>query len=307
MGALLRVVLAFGVAGCHCRPDPSVPDTDVDDTARPASTAETAAPPRCELEESESNNTAETADGLPLEAEACGGFQAPNDPDLWTFEVVDSTWLGVWLDARENGSLANPGLFLLGPDNLVIARDNGDETADVQLRFPAAVGTYTLTVREEGFQGDDDGRWFYDLEATVQKAPREWTSVEAEPNGTPAQATPIGVGAVYGVIEDPDDQDVYALPIPFGRHTLRARIDAFAYGSPADTRLYLQDADGDSPGCGASNPNCRFERGQIGFETDPWLEYSSEGDEVLQLRVISDDGRGSAIHWYVLDVTLEVP
>lgn len=309
MWTLVRVLGLFGVAGCNCRPDPTVPSMPIDDTAPPpAATADTAPPPRCAIEESEVNNEAATADELPLDRRGCGLFQAPNDPDFWTFDVPESAWVGVWLDARENGSIADPGLFVVGPGGLVVARDDGDETADVRLLFPAPVGTYTLTVREEGFQGAEDGRYFYDLLATVQKAPLEWTGLEVEPNDAVAQATPAGPGDVLlGALADPDDDDVFRVAIPVGRHELTARIDAFTLGSPADLMMNLVDAGGSSPGCGASNPSCEFRRGEVGFERDPWLQYTSEGDEVLYVRVRSEDGFGSPIHWYALSVALVAP
>lgn len=293
-------------AGCHCRPDPSVPD-DSDpppDTGRTVPTADTAPEPACPTPESEPNNTAVDADVLTVDVDACGWFQAPNDPDFWAFDVVTEDWLGVWADARENGSLANPGVFLQGP-GFVVQRDDGDETADARLLFPAPTGSYTITLREQGFQGEDDGRWFYDLQATVQKAPRLWTTVELEPNDARTDGTPLAHGdAAFGVIADPDDEDWYAVTVPTGRHTVTAWIDAFAMGSPTNARLYLRDADGVSPGCGSTNAGCQFDRGPIGFETDPWLEHTSEGDEVLYVRVVPEDDRGSPIHWYVIELSV---
>lgn len=309
MWVLLRIGVSLGVVGCHCRPDPSPPPSETDEPRETGgSTGDTAPPPRCDWPELEPNNTAASATPLAVDVGACGAFQNPNDPDFWEFELPVTTWLGVWLDARENGSFANPALILAGPDGLVVRREDGDETADARLLFPAPAGSYTITALEQAFQGDANGRWFYDVMATVQKAPRTWTTAEVEPNGGRPSATALGDGdAAWGVLSTGDDQDWFAIAVPEGRHALTAHVDAFGLGSPADTVLTLQRADGSSPGCGPSNAQCRFPRGEIGFERDPWLRYTSEGDETLYVRVQSEDELGSIAHWYVLEISLEAP
>ncbi|MEZ4318081.1 MAG: hypothetical protein R3F61_11275 [Myxococcota bacterium] len=299
--------LALLCAGCHCRPDPSVPDTDADDTSRPRDTApeDTGPEPPCALPESEPNNSGPEADLLPLEIEACGQFRAPGDSDFWSVELTEESWLGIRVDARENGSFANPAVVLSATDGLAVLRSDGSETADVHLLFPTVARDFTLLVLEENQQGDVGQRYFYDVIATVQKAPREWTRVELEPNDARADAVPVLDGdAVFGVIEDNDDGDYYRIDVPVGRHTLRVSVDAFDMGSPADTVLYLQNAAGMSPICPTS-AGCVFARGEVGFERDPSFEFTSEGDETLYVRVLPETGLGSPVHWYVLDVALE--
>ncbi|MCB9675097.1 MAG: hypothetical protein H6737_08265 [Alphaproteobacteria bacterium] len=308
----LAIFVALGalVAGCHCRPDPSNPDsdTDPDDTSRPVDTAplDTGPEPACAFPEIEPNNSNVEANVLPLEAKACGDFRAPGDSDFWSFAVDEPTWLGIRIDARENGSFANPAAVLSASDGLAVLRADGSDTADVHLLFPTDARDFTLLVLEQNQQGDTGRRYFYDLIATVQKAPREWTRTEVEPNDLRADAMVVFDGdQVFGLIEDSDDGDYYRIDVPVGRHTLVASISAFDLGSPADTIVYLQNAAGLSPDCGAGNSNCAFPRGQVGFELDPWLEFTSEGDETLYLRVRPEDAYGSPVHWYVLDVTLE--
>jgi hypothetical protein len=308
----VALVGACGVvlAGCQCRPDPSVP-TPADTSEPPTDTArtDTAPPPPCAWPESEPNNSDAEADLLPLEAFACGTFGAPADSDFWSFPVTEDTWLGVRVDAAENGSFANPAVVLSGDDGLAILRNDGSETADVHLLFPTAPRNYTLLVLEESGQGDSNDRWFYDVMATVQKAPIDWTRSEVEPNDTVADvelANPALSGdLVFGVLDDGDDRDLLRIDVPVGRHEITVAAKGFDLGSPADTELLLLDSAGDSPGCGPGNGGCVFRRGAIGFERDPVLTYSSDGAETLYVRVQSEDDRGSAVHWYVLDVRIE--
>ncbi len=298
------------VAGCQCRPEPSVP-TPADTSEPQPDTAgmDTAPPPPCDWPESEPNNSDEQADMLPLEAQACGVFGAPADSDFWSFPVTEETWLGIRVDAAENGSFANPSVLLSGDDGLAVLRDDGSETADIHLLFPTDPRVYTLIVLEQSGQGDDNDRWFYDLIATVQKAPIEWTESEVEPNDAIADvelSNPVLSGdVVFGVLEDNDDRDLFRIDVPPGRHELTVSVLGFDLGSPADTELLLKDATGASPGCGPDNDACVFERGVQGFERDPVLTFSSDGDESLYVRVQAEDGRGSAVHWYALDVLLE--
>ncbi|MCB9668817.1 MAG: hypothetical protein H6736_06160 [Alphaproteobacteria bacterium] len=289
------------LVGCQCRPDPSVPTPPEPTETPPEPTGDTAPPPPCDVPESEPNNALDDADALPLEADACGEFQVANDGDRWWFELARDEWVSVRLDARENGSLANPMLVLAGP-GVVAQRVDGDETADAELHVPLTPGVYDLQVRDQDGSGDGDGRWFYDLQASVQKAPTDWDALEVEPNGSVATASPLPLGtSAFGLLDTPGDADVFAVPVPTGRHTVALWVEAFALGSPADTVLHLLDADGASPGCGADNPDCAYPRGEIGFESDPWLLRTSEGDETLWVRVRNEaPTQGSPAHWYVV-------
>lgn len=311
IGAILMLGLCgAGVAGCQCRPDASVP-TPEDTSEPPVDTArtDTAPPPPCAWPESEPNNSDAEADLLPLEAAACGTFGAPADSDFWSFTVSEETWLGIRIDAAENGSFANPSVVLSADDGLAILRTDGSETADVHLLFPTDPRVFTLLVLEQSGQGDSNDRWFYDAIATIQKAPLEWSEVEVEPNDTLADVeldNPVVSGAVvFGILEDADDRDLFRVDIPTGRHELTVTAQGFDLGSPADTELRLLDATGASPGCGPDNAGCVFERGVVGFERDPVLTYSSEGDESLFVRVQPEDDRGSAVHWYAIEVQIE--
>jgi len=295
------------VVGCQCRPEPSNPDTDrPQDTALPTETGrlDTGPEPPCDVPEVEPNNSAEQATPLPLEAKACGEFQAPADSDQWAVSVTEEVWLGIAIDARESGSFANPAVVLSSPDGLAVLRSDGAETADVDLLFPTTPRELNVLVLEENQQGSPDGQYFYSILASVQKAPRTWTVVEFEPNDTRDQATVVFDGdEVFARISDADDGDYYRVDVPVGRHTLVVAVHGFELGSPADTVLYLQDDTGTAPDC-IGNPSCRFPRGQIGFERDPWLEYTSEGDETLYIRVLPEDGRGSDVHWYGFELSL---
>lgn len=286
--------------GCQCQPAPAPPTVPEDPTPPVDPTADTAPPPPCDVPECEPNNALADAGPLPLEANACGAFQADLDGDRWYFTLDRPEWISLDLDARENGSLANPQLFVSGP-GVVFDRLDGDETADAHLHVPLAAGTYDVLVRDQDGSGGDDGRWFYDLQVSVQKEPAEWTHTEHEPNQRVADANPLALGdAVFGRMEG--DDDLYRIDLPAGRSTLELEVVAFAAGSPADTELLLEDEAG-QPRC---PDGCRFERGRIGFEADPFASVRSEGDESIYVRVrLEGVALPSSAHWYVLSANLQ--
>ena len=305
---VLAVITISGMsAGCQCNPpgppantdkwEPPPPDTDVP--------VDTAPPPRCSLEETEPNALESDADDLPLEVDACGWFQAPYDSDRWQFEVPVATWVGVTVTARENGSIADPDVVIY-QQNYSVDRIAGDDTADVHLLMPMEAGPYSMVVTEHSQTGEDNGRFFYDIDASVQKAPRSWSLSEEEPNNTVETALVAQDGdSVFGVIGVQGDIDLLEIQIPEGRHTLTVSVDAFSLGSPADLMLNLIDAAGDSPNC-PGFPDCFFFRDEVGGGSDPWLQYNSEGGETLFVKVRPEvPTKFSSSHWYVVDVQLE--
>lgn len=303
MRSFLAPALGTLLAGCQCRVDPSVPTPSASPTPTARPTADTGPLPACAVEESEPNNALDDADRVPLEADACGSFQERDDGDRWRFELPRDEWVSVTVRAREDGSLANPQLFLVGDDR-VLERVDGDDSADPFVHVPLTAGTYDLQLRDQNGGGDADGRWFYDLQVSVQKAPTDWDAVEVEPNADALDATPVSVGtAVFGILDPPGDTDLYAVPLVPGRQALTLSVEAFGLGSPADTRLVLERGDGSPPDCGAAFPDCSFSRGEIGYESDPWVSWTTESEGTLYVRVRAESGlQGSPAHWYVLRV-----
>lgn len=301
------MVLALLTLGCSCG-QPALPqDTDPATlpTRPPPPTEDTGDDPQCAFEEEEPNNSAEMANDLPLEAQACGQFNTiAGDSDNWSFEVTHATWIGIDVEAQRRGSLANPAVAVVGAGT-AFNRTDDEDSGDVGMLVPLTPSTYTLQVFEQNFSGADDGRWFYDLQVSEQKAPRSWNGVIDEPADGPTDARVVQNGDVlYGVIDDTTDEDWLRIDIPPGRHVLTVSTEAYASGSPLDALIELEDDTGEPPAC-PSTPSCRFERGITGFENDPFARYTSEGDETIYIRFRDESSGGSPFHWYILDVSLE--
>lgn len=301
------LLVSLLTVGCQCgRPAlPAETDNPTPPTRPPPPTLDTAPEPPCDWVEEEPNNNAEQANELPLEAKACGEFaNAAGDADNWVFEVGTSTWIGIDVEAEQLGSLGNPAAAIVGTHGS-FTREDDDEGADVALLVPLDAGTYNLTVFEQNFSGGGDGRYFYDLQVSEQKAPRAWTAVADEPNGDRVDALPVTDGeAVYGVIDSPTDEDWLRIEIPHGRTTLTVDAQAFGLGSPLDGVIELRTETG-TPTC-VDAADCRFERGETGSENDPWARYTSDGDETIYVRFRSEVANsGSPYHWYVLAISLE--
>lgn len=299
------LLVSLLTVGCQCGRPALPPDTDTPTppTRPPPPTLDTAPEPPCDWVEEEPNNTPEQANTLPLEAKACGQFGSPaGDSDNWAFETDTTTWIAIDVEAEQIGSFANPAVAITGPASF--SRQDGDEGGDVALLVPLDAGSWNLTVFEQNLSGGTDGRWFYDLQVSEQKAPRAWTQIADEPNDDRATALPVTDGdAVYGLITSATDEDWLRVDIPHGRTTLTVEAEAFALGSPLDGVIELRTETG-TPTC-VDASDCRFEDGVTGSERDPFARYTSDGDETIYVRFRSEISGSSPYHWYVLTIALE--
>lgn len=294
--------------GCQCgRPAlPTATDPPPIPTRPPPPPEDTGEEPQCAWVEEEPNDNSDQANTLPMEQQACGQFTgSAGDSDNWAFQVAIDAWVAIDVEAEQLGSLANPAAVVVAPGG-AFSRNNDDVGGDVSLLVPLVPGAYNLQIFEQNFSGADDGRWFYDVQVSEQKAPRGWTDVADEPNQDASTAMLVADGdAIYGTIEGPTDEDWFRIDIPAGRHNLTVSAEAFGSGSPLDSLFQLRNEAGVAPAC-PSNPDCRFDRGETGFEADPWGRYTSEGDETIYVRFRNELSGGSPFHWYVLDIQLEV-
>lgn len=294
-GALLLAV------GCNCRglpEDTSDTEEPVDETADTA--PDTGVEPRCGWPEVEPNNQLADANELPLETWACGRFDTVGDGDQWRATTTDDGWLNVRIRSQAIGSPADPMLIITAPGGSVLERVTDDQSRDVTLMFPAPAGVYAVLARDRNGQGGD--AYDYDLLASLGKAPLEWSLVEPlASNDARLDATPLPLGArLFGFIDAPLDNDWYRVDVPPGRRSLDVRIEAFAFGSPADTQFLVNNAAGNVlPNCSVNG--CLFRSGPTG-ERDPVATLISQGDESLYLRVSEQASRGGAAYWYVISV-----
>lgn len=316
------------LSACNCRPElPNPPDivatedtADGDDTGFDVPTEPDTAPePPCAVPEQEPNNTHDERTPLPMEEQGCGAFPAPNDLDIWEFEHTQEGWLGIEVDARSEGSLADVKLVLTSPGGVFAEREDDEESRDAHLLFPAPPDTYALLINEQNAAGDPT-RYFYDVMVSRQKEPVSWNRDEVEPNeaAVASEAMVLASGdRVLGHIGGGSDQDWFVISVPAGRHTLQMDIDAYSFGSAGDFTVWMYDRNGVplpvgcfEPGCPDTHPGCTLcgaRRGQAGWERDPWRRYESPGDEQVFIQVTEAKGRRGVAYWYLLSVDLEGP
>ena len=306
----LPLVCALGSAGCQCQPtlpstDTTVSPPDLDPTGSTGATADTAAPPRCSYPEVEPNDVAGDATPLGFEVRGCGTIASPLDQDVFSFEVLQATWLLVEV-AKDDGSTLDPALQLNGPD-VSVRKDDDVETTDASLVFPALPGPYTLAASSEDFTQAGE-RFTYEVLVSEAKEPVESTRTEGEPNDAIEAAEVVVDGdAVFGTMQGNGalpDFDWYAIAVPTGRHVLTLDIEAYDYGSSADLTIFLYNDALDNLPLGCNQ--CAFRGGQIaGVELDPLAEYDSAGAEVVYIQVLGANGSDSPTGWYVLDISME--
>lgn len=296
------LLLLAGCKGCKgCQPslpddEPENTDETSDSDVRPTDTGE---PPPCDAPEVEPDDVPAQATPLPLEARACGTFEREFDFDVWSFELPEASWLRVRVIAEHIASKADVALLLEHEDDDAVATliTGMHDSRDVDLRFPAPAGGYTAWLSENAAQGNPE-EYFYELVASVSKAPVEWTAAEVEPNGTIAQAQEVGDGdVIFGGFGADADVDTYVVGVPAGKHTITVDVDAFEAGSAANLTLVVLDGNGQYV--------TEELYGPMGWELDPYLEYTSTGDELVYIRVVEASGRGGTALWYTFSVGLE--
>jgi len=169
--------------------------------------------------ESESNDTAPTANALSSSGAGRGTLATPGDVDCWSFgaaagEMVEIGIHGVTLDqATWNAANAVPILSLLGPDGATeLARHDLNLWAwgrqDLEVAGLRLSTTGTHFVRVATSTGGAGGAYAL----TVRRITAPTLQLESEPNDTTAVADPIVPGVVQGLHVD-NESDFYALTI----------------------------------------------------------------------------------------------
>ena len=284
------------------RPDEDPPE--VEDTA-----VEPQEEPPCAAPEIEPNALAEDATLLPMETVGCGIFGAPADLDQWTIDLPEAGWLSIDLRSYRIGSPANVSLTVASDSLAESARVTGWRgLPDVALVFPAVAETFSAIVVEEAAQGDETGRYHYEIFASGVKEPVVWDSIEiddpeGEQNNTPETAQRIvdGVGehTVFGQLIDDDDADWFEVVLPSDRATVRIDIDAAEFGSAGDYLVRVRDGNGEL----VVNRSV----GAVGWERDPWIEVPTYAADIWRIEVVEEGSDHGAPYWYTLNVSVEGP
>lgn len=311
-GGMVGLLAASLLQGCSCTPDLGNPNNNNNNTT--SSTDSTPPPidsgpePLCAVPEIEPNDTVGEATTLPLELLGCGVIAEPGDIDVYETEVAEDGWLSVVTVARGMGSFADIQFVLQPPDGSAAIRTDDEGTTDASLLFPGTPGAWSIQVAEQNFTGGD--QYFYRVIATTAKAPVEWTVAEVEPNDALLTAMPVGSGTtVFGDMGQNLDGDWYRIDVPPGKHTLTVEVVAYAEGSAGNFVLYLSDAGQNLLPMGCNPATTCATRGHPIDPAlhDPILEWESDGNEQLFVKVSEEDFRWGRHTWYVATFTLEGP
>jgi hypothetical protein len=284
------------VFGCSCAPELPTPGPEDTTTPPPVDSADTGSAPPCDLPEVEPDDVVPNSYVLGLEA--CGVLDPPTDVDTWSFVLAEDAWLDVSVAAVTLGSLADVRLLLEGPDGAALQRDDDPGTNDPSLVFPAAAGEWTARLVDENLEGGERYGWV--LFADVGKQPVAASDEEVEPNDLPVHATSLAPGAHLWGILDAFDTDWFSLTVPGlpgdPVHVVLS-VDAFAWGSPADTQLFLVD-DGLETVAEATT-------GLSAADRDPVIDAVLVGGSTFYVSVSDQIALGGPNYWYVL--TWEAP
>ena len=311
-----RCWVAMGLLGASCEIGVPSEDKDdlppIEDPADPPEESDVPAQadpePRCAWTELEPNNTADLAAELPLEARACGDYNAPFDADFWSVTSPEDGWLALDLAGYSVGSEAWVSLTVSRPDlGWSLGAFSYRGLPEAHLLVPAPAGTWLLmsrqTIGEGGGQGEG-ADFFYELRASASKPPLDWDRTESGVNGSAvaADVLPLGVGApltVYGVVDAAGASDFYAVELPAGSWRLSVTIAAHDLGSPGDFGVELR-----APGA-AAGPS--FSSGRLSSDLDPIGEVAVTGPGRAVIRVFEDSDGGMPLSWYAATVSVEAP
>jgi len=291
--------------------DPVIGDTDSDtgDTADTTTPVDTAPPPPCDVPENEPNDGMDQANAFELEQRACGGFTVEDDGEWLVFPAGDAQWIRVAVDAASMGSAADVTLTVNALEsftNTLLSSTMYWE--DPWIVFPALGDSeYHLFLSERSNQYGDDHEW--EVLASEDKAPVEWTVDEIEDNNLAERAQTVEAGeVVFGVISEPDDYDWFHIPVPDIGEKISwdVNVEAYTSGSPLASRITLYDADIAGADMDDVDWLATSWSDSAEYDMDPRIEIQSEGATdwylVIKNPTTSGSGRGSPFHWYTISI-----
>jgi len=199
------------------------------------------------IAESEPNGSVETADSVALGDRATGTVDPAGDVDTWFVDLAAGQLLSVDVDAFETGSPLDPTLALIAPDGVTLLAFNDDfDDLDsrISFRVPAS-GRYYVVIRGFGASGGAGLTYAINFGTVTCTA----AGTEREPNGTPATASRVAIGAdgsgeICLQADSPaGDVDFWAFTAQAGT-TIELDIDAAQLGLLVDPVLALYASDG---------------------------------------------------------------
>lgn len=302
-----------GCQGCGALPidgpdDPTLTETAEHSDSEVMESADTAPEPPCEIPEIEPNNSAEEANILPLERWGCGEFDRTIDADFWEFDLAETGWMAVRVDAWRLGSRADVSLTITSEEADVFFNMYAfQDTPDVRVAFPSPAAHFDALIRQTvgGGTAGEGERYFYEVRASSVKPPLVWDTIEAD-NDSRESPQNIVTGitdpgdplTVFGQMEAPGDEDWYEIIVPPGRHTVTLDIEAHDFGSVGDFALERYKE-------GNTAPSDRKRAGLLGIEQDAYMTYDTYEAERILVKVIEEDTQTGRPYWYVLSVTVE--
>lgn len=273
---------------------------DTADTAR-----DTAPPPPCPVMEEEDNGDYDNAMEIPMETWVCGTFGAQSDLDVYLFSIPQDGWLKLWVRGQDLGSNSDLLVSMTIDDETALSTVSYGST-DPLMVVPIDAAADVFAVVQEQYNGHGENH-FYEALFSEVKPPVEYNAVEDETevdNNGYTRGTPIEDGdRILARINTNLDRDWYKLTIPPGLHAIEVKIDAFMYGSPLDSMIYLfppEPADEDD--------YLRVRNNSDPNNLDPTLSYTLDGGDsgaTYNLQVKSFAGTGSHYYWYVMDVAVD--
>lgn len=284
-------------------------DTGPTDTSQPTDTSplddsgptDTGPPPPCAHPEVEPH-TIVTPESIEMETWVCGTFGESTDVDIFTVKAP-AGWVRIQSVAASLGSNADTQVISTDDDNdYTLYQEGSYGSTDAVATFRLPDSRDVLVQLRDSYAGyGDDYTW--QMMVSEVKEPVPWTVEEVESNNTSGAAQALTTGdAVYATISRASDVDWYSFAVPAGRVDLALRIDAYRYGSAADTEFTLYDQTGAKYQRVVNAPG-------DGFDYDPKLDASVEGEGVWTLEVKFQDGvgnpaQGSDAIWYVLGLQI---
>lgn len=273
--------------------DPPDSDSPPESTATDSGTA----PARCDLVETEPNNTITEMETLPTELWACGEFLTFADTDIFGFSTLDAGWMELQVAAADRGSAADVQVNLYDDQSSAFMSD-GYLTSDPNITFPVNAGDeFGIILAEHTLLSGESYFWF--ARASQIKAPVEWTRDEVEDNSSIENAETVAQGdVVFGTIGEAGDFDWFYWEPPEGVTGVTYQIKSGSYGAPTNLTLLRYDETGDLIGTTYS--------GTSAYDPDPiYNERFTEADPAAPrfLQIEDYAGVGSRFAWYVLEIT----
>lgn len=237
---------------------------------------------------------------------AYAAFEAPGDADYATFDVP-ATGMPVYLVAaqRVDGSAATPRMSLYDADGTLVLSIVDPDVEGDRGWLPATRSTsYVVAMDDAAESGGPD---FWAVGFFLLRDAEEANPDEAEPNDATDVATPTTMvdqepdigeqwsGYGQGLVDTPDDVDVFVFDLPFDDAYVDVVFGAQGYGGFLVARTEVLDASGTVVATADGTAGADPDLGEIGpLAAGTWYLRVSAAPEVA--------AAGGAADWYAFGV-----